>query len=95
MKSDVQRQQELRDRRKVESMDLEDNLFRKIEVFTKRGEDGIKRIVIDWNLTAIDSAAVDIMAKRQGLTSDAFLEKLGRRVINKRFNIQVGSTRGH
>ena len=89
-KTDAVRQKEMRDRRKVSDMELTESLFNNIEVYTGRREDGAKEITIDWNLTPVDQAAVEIMAKRQGLTVDEFLDAKGRKIINQRLKAAGG-----
>ena len=71
-------------------MELENSLFRNIEVFTETWEDGAKAITMAWNLTPEDNAAAEIMAKRQGLTVDEFLDALGRKVVNQHLKAAGG-----
>ena len=54
-------------------MELRESLFNNIEVFTERQEDGTKAITIEWNLTQVDQMAVELQAKRRGLTVEEFL----------------------
>ena len=83
VKSAALRNKESRERIKVREMELRDSLFRNIEVFTETWEDGEKAITIDWNLTQVDEMAVEIMAKRKGLTVAEFLDDTCRRIINE------------
>ena len=71
-------------------MELRESLFRNIEVWTGTWEDGAKAINIEWNLTPVDQAAVELMAKRKGLTADEFLDALGRRIVNERLKAAGG-----
>ena len=90
MKSNAQYQRELRDRRRVSEEELRDSLLNNMEVFTERWEDGAKAITIDWNLTKVDEMAVELMAKRKGLTVAEFLDATGRRIINERLKAAGG-----
>ena len=69
---------------------MRESLFNNIEVFTETLKDGTKALTIDWNLTKVDQMAVEIMAKRQGLTVDEFLDAKGRKIINQRLKAAGG-----
>ena len=71
-------------------MELRESLFNNIEVFTERQEEGTKAITIDWNLTQVDEMAVELMAKRKGLTVKEFLDDTARRIINQRLKVAGG-----
>ena len=94
VKSAALRNKESRERIKVREMELRDSLFRNIEVFTETWEDGEKAITIDWNLTQVDEMAVEIMAKRKGLTVAEFLDDTCRRIINERLKVAGGGKVG-
>ncbi len=83
-------QKAYRDRMKVSEMELQESLFRNIEVFTETWEDGAKAITVDWNLTQVDRIAVELMAARKGLTMEEFLDDTGRRIINQRLKVVGG-----
>ena len=79
VKSDVLRQQELRDRRKAKLENLMDTMFEDTEIY-KAGD----RLVIEWNITPQQWPIIHRIAELKGLTTDAMLEKIGRDIINKR-----------
>ena len=85
VKSDVVRQQELRDRRKVTLENLKDTMFENSEIY-KSGD----RYIIEWNVTPQQWPIIHRIAELKGLTTDAMLEKMGRDIINKRSDVKVG-----